>query len=349
MASEAAFGDVVGVVVFARRRTMRNLLPEAVTIMLLNLLILMPPPVKAATATGQRRSTMTGIAVNGVGRPVNGGSGVVMAGQRRSTATVNGVFIEKILRSTPTVGKLYLLIKAENKAAATERLQTEIIDSELFICLKQMFGDSYQNIMIEKLVPVLGNVCEANLGMDADLAGEIASEVDVIVNSAANTCFDERYDVALNTNTMGPYRLLSFAKLCKKLQMFMHVSTAYVNGEREGVVFEKSFKMGESIAAERARSVAERSSMPMLDIEAELSLAALTVANSTANVSQKMKDLGVQRAKAYGWQNTYMFTKAMGEMVLSSMRGDIPLVIMRPSVIECIAQEPVPGWIQGNR
>ncbi|CAM8960787.1 unnamed protein product [Rhodiola kirilowii] len=182
-----------------------------------------------------------------------------------ATGFLAKVLIEKIFRSTPTVGKLYLLIKAEDKAAATERLQTEIIDSELFICLKQMFGDSYQNIMIEKLVPVLGNVCEANLGMDADLAGEIASEVDVIVNSAANTCFDERYDVALNTNTMGPYRLLSFAKLCKKLQMFMHVSTSYVNGEREGVVFEKSFKMGESIAAERARSVAERSSMPMLD------------------------------------------------------------------------------------
>ncbi|CAM8966749.1 unnamed protein product [Rhodiola kirilowii] len=266
-----------------------------------------------------------------------------------ATGFLAKVFIEKILRSTLTVGKLYLLIKAENKAAATERLQTEIIDSELFICLKQMFGDSYQNFMIEKLVPVLGNVCEANLGMDADLAEEIASEVDVIVNSAASTCFDERYDVALNINTMGPYRLLSFAKLCKKLQMFTHVSTAYVNGEREGVVLEKPFKMGESIAAERARSVAERSSMPMLDIEAELSLAASTVANSTANVSQKMKDLGVQRAKAYGWQNTYVFTKAMGEMVLSSMRGDIPLVIMRPSVIECIAQEPVPGWIQGNR
>ncbi|CAM8963679.1 unnamed protein product [Rhodiola kirilowii] len=179
-----------------------------------------------------------------------------------ATGFLAKVFIEKILRSTPTVGKLYLLIKAENKAAATERLQTEIIDSELFICLKQMFGDSYQNFMIEKLVPVLGNVCEANLGMDADLAEEIASEVDVIVNSAASTCFDERYDVALNINTMGPYRLLSFAKLCKKLQMFTHVSTAYVNGEREGVVLEKPFKMGESIAAERARSVAERSSMP---------------------------------------------------------------------------------------
>ena len=42
-----------------------------------------------------------------------------------------------------------------------------------------------------------------------------------------------------------------------------------------------------------------------------------------------------------------MFTKAMGEMLLNSMRGDIPVVIIRPSVIESSIKEPLPGWIQG--
>lgn len=46
--------------------------------------------------------------------------------------------------------------------------------------------------MLNKLVPVLGNVCEANLGIDQDTANMMVKEVDIIVNSAANTTFDER-------------------------------------------------------------------------------------------------------------------------------------------------------------
>lgn len=47
--------------------------------------------------------------------------------------------------------------------------------------------------MMKKLVPVMGNVREANMGIEASLAEEISKEVDVIVNSAANTTFDERF------------------------------------------------------------------------------------------------------------------------------------------------------------
>jgi hypothetical protein len=55
------------------------------------------------------------------------------------------------------------------------------------------------------------------------------------------------------------------------------------------------------------------------------------------------------RAKHHGWQDTYVFTKAMGEMVINSMRGEIPVVIIRPSVIGSTLRDPFPGWIQGNR
>ena len=39
----------------------------------------------------------------------------------------------------------------------------------------------------------------------------------------------------------------------------------------------------------------------------------------------------------------------MGEMLINSMRGDIPIVITRPTVIESTYKDPFPGWIQGNR
>jgi len=62
-----------------------------------------------------------------------------------------------------------------------------------------------------------------------------------------------------------------------------------------------------------------------------------------------MKELGIQRARHFGWSNTYVFTKAMGEMVLGQLQGDMPVVIMRPSIITSVREDPLPGWMQGTR
>lgn len=48
------------------------------------------------------------------------------------------------------------------------------------------------SFMMSKLIPVVGNVCESDVGLHVDFAHLIANEVDVIVNSAANTTFNER-------------------------------------------------------------------------------------------------------------------------------------------------------------
>ncbi|CAE6076846.1 unnamed protein product [Arabidopsis arenosa] len=55
------------------------------------------------------------------------------------------------------------------------------------------------------------------------------------------------------------------------------------------------------------------------------------------------------RAQIHGWENTYTFTKAMGETVIRSNRGELPVVIIRPSIIESSYNEPFPVWIQGFR
>lgn len=35
--------------------------------------------------------------------------------------------------------------------------------------------------------------------------------------------------------------------------------------------------------------------------------------------------------------------------MIDKMRGEIPVVIIRPSVIESTCKEPFPGWMEGNR
>lgn len=55
------------------------------------------------------------------------------------------------------------------------------------------------------------------------------------------------------------------------------------------------------------------------------------------------------RSNLHGWPNVYSFTKAMGEQILMNMKGDIPLIIARPTVIISTYSEPFPGWIEGVR
>ncbi|KAL5067477.1 hypothetical protein RYX36_018364 [Vicia faba] len=267
-----------------------------------------------------------------------------------ATGFLAKVLIEKILRTEPDVGKMYLLIKAKNKEAAMERLKNEIINTELFRCLKQIHGKSYQSFMLSKLVPIVGDICESNLGLDEDLSDVIADEVDVIVNSAANTTFDERYDTAININTRGPCRLMAIAKKCKKLKLFLHVSTAYVNGQRQGRIMERPFSIGDCIAREKLISGVPPKYLPTLDIENEINLVLKNKGNIDDNeLAQKMREMGLERARRFGWQDTYVFTKAMGEMMIDKLRDDIPVVVIRPSVIESTLSEPFPGWMEGNR
>ncbi|XP_044982728.1 fatty acyl-CoA reductase 2, chloroplastic-like [Hordeum vulgare subsp. vulgare] len=280
-----------------------------------------------------------------------GGKNFLITG---GTGFLAKVLIEKILRTNTDVGKIYVLIKAKDSETALQRLQNEVVDTELFKRLQEIHGKDYHGFIATKLVPVVGDVREANIGIAPELADEIAERVDIIVNSAANTTFDERYDVAMDINTVGPFRIMSFAHRFRRLKLFLQVSTAYVNGQRQGVVLEKPFRLGDTIGKGSAGSSdsSEQHKNAVLDIEAEIKLAfdsRSRADDDPASFSQEMKDLGLERAKLHGWQDTYVFTKAMGEMVINSMRGEIPVVTIRPSVIESTWRDPFPGWMEGNR
>ena len=69
----------------------------------------------------------------------------------------------------------------------------QVVDTELFKRLQEIHGKDYQGFIATKLVPVVGDVRETNIGIAPELADEIAERVDIIVNSAANTTFDERF------------------------------------------------------------------------------------------------------------------------------------------------------------
>ncbi|WOH07201.1 hypothetical protein DCAR_0626630 [Daucus carota subsp. sativus] len=260
------------------------------------------------------------------------------------------VFVEKILRTIPEVDKIFLLIKARDEEAAMERLMNEIVGTELFKCLREKHGISYERFVLAKLVPVVGNMCETNLGIKEDVADLIEKEVDVIIKSAATTTFDERFDVALDINTRGAAHIVNFAKKCENLKLYVHVSTAYASRQREGKIMEESFGKGHYVANGAGVNETPFKHVHRLNIGAEIKLASEMIESSEKNeIDRNLKDLGLSRAQKHGWPNTYAFTKAMGEMIVEDMKGQVPVIIIRPSIVESTLSQPFPGWIEGNR
>ena len=59
-----------------------------------------------------------------------------------------------------------------------------------------------------------------------------------------------------------------------------------------------------------------------------------------------VKDIEDQQAKIIGkFPNTYTFSKNLGEKLLKKYRRNIPMVIVRPSMIGAAAEEPFVGWV----
>jgi HAD superfamily hydrolase (TIGR01490 family) len=66
-------------------------------------------------------------------------------------------------------------------------------------------------------------------------------------------------------------------------------------------------------------------------------------------VSKRLTRYGRSRARSLGWPDVYTFTKAMGERAVEELADleDLPLSIVRPSIIESALFHPAPGWIDG--
>jgi long-chain acyl-CoA synthetase len=56
--------------------------------------------------------------------------------------------------------------------------------------------------------------------------------------------------------------------------------------------------------------------------------------------------VGTERAKYWGWTNTYTYTKSLGEQVLAG--SGLPFTIVRPAVIESSIASPFPGGTRAS-
>ncbi|HLX61073.1 MAG TPA: AMP-binding protein [Planctomycetota bacterium] len=294
------------------------------------------------------------------------GAGVLLTG---STGFLAKAVTEKILRDLPEVGQIFLLIRPRVKADGTrvdprERLRDEILRNSAFGRLREKHGDEFLAYCESKITCVPGDLTAERLGLDETAFNELAKKVKLVINSAATVVFDERLDLALDLNTMGPQRLLELARAANAA--YVHISTAYVSGKRTGNIPEKLLTPLEAIDAQLPTNVKRPEKFDVKEEVARLGELAASVKKDCETIFAKKKiapdseegkdrmrtalvDAGMRRAQSLGWNDTYTYTKFLGEQFIKLTHGDVPTIIVRPSIIESSLREPEPGWLDGLR
>lgn len=89
------------------------------------------------------------------------------------------------------------------------------------------------------IVRVSGDVSKTRLGLSPEAASALARNIDLIVHCAAETRFASPAELHRRVNVDGTANVLAFAQRTKGSPLgLVHVSTAYVSGDRSGPIAE---------------------------------------------------------------------------------------------------------------
>jgi len=290
-----------------------------------------------------------------------------------STGFLGTALVERLLRSVPDC-ELVLIVRP-GRRGATARVQRDILKNDAFDHLREQLadagGETFDEMAARRVFAVAGDVATDGLGLDDDGRAMLGT-CDIAIHSAAAVSFDSALDDAVEVNLLGPTRVAAALRDNGADAHLVAVSTCYVAGSRRGaapeqLVDESPFYVdvdwrAEVANARRARADAERDSRTPeqlaelgADARRELgpaggpALSAKAEQLRTKWVDSQLTDAGRARAASLAFPDAYAFTKALGERALCETRGDVPVSIVRPSIIESAFIEPKPGWIRGFR
>ena len=303
------------------------------------------------------------------------------------TAFLGQPMVAKILTTLPDIQKIYLLIRSRTDTtgkhtSAQERLENELLTSDVFVSLRQLHGENFDAWAQQKLTAIEGDLTHERLGFSDAEYQKLQNEVQVFINIAGLVDFDPPFDDSLWGNALAAKHVVNFARGCQDA-VFLHISTAYVCGDNPGRVLEELPPPYEHYATQHNEK-AEMETIPETlseEIEGLLSLsdAIRAEAESPENLAnfqqeaeaqikgtrkgleaqvaelkaewleERLVEEGLKHARSRGWNDTYTYMKFLAEQMVMELRGELPTAIIRPSIIESSFDEPEPGWLGGFR
>lgn len=295
-----------------------------------------------------------------------GGVGDRLAGTTILLTGVSGfvgkAVLDALLEYAPRLGRLIVLVRAADDAAAARRLEEEVLGA-----------DAFANVPLDRRVAPLRDERLRAVAIDLDhLGDELPSgtdwtAVDTVIHCAASVSFEDPLDEILTLNARGPARLLGALRRSGARPRFVHVSTAYAADCRHDRVYEEGTEHpglaaldpdAMEVAAAEWREAAEAESRTGA-VRGELLREARRDAAHRPGmdaeeraerlrarwVRERLGERGRLQAVEAGWPDTYALTKALGERLLKECGGTTTIV--RPSIIESALRRPFPGWLEG--
>ncbi len=290
------------------------------------------------------------------------------------TGFIGKVWLVDLLEKIPDIGRITLLIRRNRTTTAQRRFEKIVEESPTFDALHELHGTRLAEFLKEKVDVVEGDVSQPGLGLDEETQRRLMKSLDVIVNSAGLTDFNPDLRDALSSNVDSTINLVEFLRKCEHAGL-MHLSTCYVVGMRDGRVTEElkanynpanhaDFDAIREIASlrEMVARIEERAESPELakalkrqalgragdpNKVARTELEGVLKRNRARWVRNRLVRVGMKRAAHLGWPNTYTFTKSLGESILAQQGSDLPIAIVRPSIVESSTRTPFSGWNEG--
>lgn len=226
------------------------------------------------------------------------------------TGFMGKVLVEKLLRSCPEIRNIYLLIRPKRGQEVSARL-TELLNAPLFESLRQEKPKE-----LSKVIPISGDITSEELGISEKDQNLLCRNVSVVFHSAATVKFDEKLKLSVTINMLGTKRLVELCHRMLSLDALIHVSTAYCNCDRTDV--------SEVIYA------------PPYNPDDIISLINWLPEDILDQLTPRL--IGKR-------PNTYTFTKALAEHMLLKEAGNLPVAIVRPSIVTASLNEPFAGWV----
>ena len=270
------------------------------------------------------------------------GKRIMMTG---ATGFLGKVVLEKLIREVPEVGKIILLIRGNGGyRTARDRFVKEIEASSIFDRLREENPVHFKQFCQDKIECVMCEITEKDFGMSKEEFTELASWIDVVIHSAACVDFREKLDISHAINTLSLLNIADLVKAAGNIPL-IHVSTCYVNGYKKGHCHEE-------IVAPTRKAIKQNPAgfyevFPLITRLQKKIEAVKKACTQPDKLNEQLTELGVRESHRYGWNDTYTFTKWIGEQLIMAKLHDSTLTIVRPSVIESTYREPVAGWIEG--
>lgn len=263
-----------------------------------------------------------------------------------TTGFIAKAVLEKLIREVPGIGSIVLLLRG-NRAhpTASQRFHAEVLSSSVFDHLRRTDPERLR-AAVARMRFVTGEITTPGFGLSRADFEELASSIDAIVNVAASVNFREELDQALAINALALLDITRLARLGGGTPL-VQVSTCYVHGFHRGVIEEE---LSPPAIARLPRHIEGYYKVDALigELQAKVARVKARVAEPALR-SKALIDLGIREAQSRGWNDTYTFTKWLGEQIAAREMSGATLTIVRPAIVESAWRDPQPGWIEGMK